>query len=311
MGYVTDMIPFEPSPFFFYAVKWPRRGDTHVNSIEYTRDIDSYSEPLVYHPISCSFFHDLARKDFWTSFVPVYGETGLALHVSQFAAASFPTVSAAGRKGRTMRSPPPHPAALSVDAKSIDSVVAHGIQTARIERQRRTIATLQATRSALADWRASYLNKKDNPDLNDQQQAKHDMVIEGSSSPGPGNPSHLSLPNPPTLTPAESPSVRAPATSASTPPPISVDDMSGSDSDFSYEGGDPNAPPARLEYIHRSLCNLRLVLNLDTMVLRVPKHQFLEYLNRELMRMKRVVVEEEEFTQYLRHMALERKMCYE
>jgi hypothetical protein len=88
------------------------------------------------------------------------------------------------------------------------------------------------------------------------------------------------------------------------------EDQSGNESDFSHESSPSNAAPERYEYIHRSLCNLRLVLALDSMHNRVPINLLLEYLNRELIRLRRNVVGPEEFEQYLRHIAIEKKICF-
>ena len=43
---------------------------------------------------------------------------------------------------------------------------------------------------------------------------------------------------------------------------------------------------------------------------RVPMNLLLEYLNRELIRLRRSVVGPEEFEQYLRHIAIEKKICF-
>lgn len=88
------------------------------------------------------------------------------------------------------------------------------------------------------------------------------------------------------------------------------DDQSGNESDFSHESTPSNVAPERYEYIHRSLCSLRLVLALDSMHNRVPINLLLEYLNRELMRLRRNVVGPEEFEKYLRHIAIEKKICF-
>lgn len=88
------------------------------------------------------------------------------------------------------------------------------------------------------------------------------------------------------------------------------DDQSGNESDFSHESSLSNVAPERYEYIHRSLCNLRLVIALDTMHNHVPINLLLEYLNRELIRLRRNVVGPEEFEQYLRHIAIEKKICF-
>lgn len=88
------------------------------------------------------------------------------------------------------------------------------------------------------------------------------------------------------------------------------DDQSGNESDFSHESSPSNVAPERYQYIHRSLCNLRLVIALDTMHNHVPINLLLEYLNRELIRLRRNVVGPDEFEQYLRHIAIEKKICF-
>ena len=88
------------------------------------------------------------------------------------------------------------------------------------------------------------------------------------------------------------------------------DDQSGNESDFSHESSPSNKAPERYEYIHSSLCNLRLILALDSMHNHVPINLLLEYLNRELIRLRRSVVGPEEFEEYLLHIALEKKMYF-
>jgi hypothetical protein len=308
MDYVTDMLPLEPTPFTYSANKWPRRNDVHFTTLKYARPLASYEIATAYYPISCRYFHDLARKDFWSSFVRVYGETGQALYLGQLATGSQYARDGAGKGKWKWQAPPPHAAAQPLNLGSKDSIIAHTIQTGRIQYQNRAIAALKATRGALSDWRAKYLSKKEKHDWYEQQRAREEMGVEGPP-PDPGN----SLPYPYTLAPQETDSPQVSPLSSLTiysPTRLDPEDQSGDESDFSHEAGLPNAPPERHEYIHTALCNLRLVLALDSMHNRVPINLLLEYLNRELIRLRRSVVGPEEFEQYLRHVALEKKICF-
>lgn len=118
---------------------------------------------------------------------------------------------------------------------------------------------------------------------------------------------HSRIPNHMRSDPADSPLSVLTAFSSDNPDP---DDQSGNESDVSHESFLSNAAPERYEYNHRSLCNMRLVLALDSMQNRVPINLLLEYLNRGLIRLRRNVVGPEEFEQYLRHIVFEKKICF-
>ncbi|OBT96295.1 hypothetical protein VE01_05806 [Pseudogymnoascus verrucosus] len=289
MNYIVDRVPIEPSPLSYFAHKWPRRDGDDINrtNIKYARPLESYEELKTYYPIPYHYFHDLARKDFWSSFVRVYGETGKALHLGQLASGA--QVYTVGTSQRWRWLPPPsHTPALPLNISSQDSIIAHTIQTRRIQNQNLAVTALTTTRGALSDWRAKFLSKKEKHEWYETQREREEMGLEGLP-PEPDSP--LSV-------------LTALSSDVSDP-----DDQSGNESNFSHESSPPNAAPERYEYIHRSLCNLRLVLALDTMHNRVPINLLLEYLNRELIRLRRNVVGPEEFEQYLRHIAIEKKIC--
>ncbi|OBT65198.1 hypothetical protein VE03_04725 [Pseudogymnoascus sp. 23342-1-I1] len=277
INYVVDRIPMQPSPLTYFAHQWPRRDGDDMNrtTIKYARPLASYETPKIYYPIPYHYFHDLARKDFWSSFVRVYGETGQALYLGQLASGA--QMSSIGASTRwKWQSPPPHAPALPLN-------------TRRIQNQNLAITALRTTRGALSDWRAKFLSKKEKHEWYETQREREEMGVEGL----PAEPdSPLSV-----LTTLDS--------DVSDP-----DDQSGNESDFSHKSSPSNAAPERYEYIHRSLCNLRLVLALDSMHNRVPINLLLEYLNRELMRLRRNVVGPEEFEQYLRHIVFEKKICF-
>lgn len=157
-------------------------------TIKYALPLESYEALKVYYPISYRYFHDLARKDFWSSFVRVYGETGQALYLGQLASGSqFYTVG--NENGRWKWLPPPlHAPALPLNTESQDSIIAHTIQTRRIQDQNLAITALRAARGALSDWRAKFLSKKEKHEWYETQREREEMGIEGLP-PEPGMPS--------------------------------------------------------------------------------------------------------------------------
>lgn len=181
MNYIVDRVPIEPSPLAYFAHQWPRRDgdDMNCTTIKYARPLASYEALKIYYPIPYHYFHDLARKDFWSSFVRVYGETGQALHLGQLASgAQLSTVRLSKRTWKWL-SPPPHAPALPLNVSSQDSIIAHTIQTRRIQNQNLAIAALRAARGALSDWRAKFLSKKEKHKWYETQREREEMGVEG------------------------------------------------------------------------------------------------------------------------------------
>lgn len=170
----------EPSPLTYFAHQWPRHDgdDIKRTTIKYARPLENYEELKTYYPIPYHYFHDLARKDFWSSFVRVYGETGQALHLGQLA--SGVQVSTVGTSQRWKWLPPPsHAPALPLNVSSQDSIIAHTIQTRRIQNQNLAITALTTTRGALSDWRAKFLSKKEKHEWYETQREREEMGVEG------------------------------------------------------------------------------------------------------------------------------------
>lgn len=182
----------EPSPLSYFAHKWPRRDGDDINrtNIKYARPLESYEELKTYYPIPYHYFHDLARKDFWSSFVRVYGETGKALHLGQLASGA--QVFTVGTSQRWRWLPPPsHTPALPLNISSQDGIIAHTIQTRRIQNQNLAVTALTTTRGALSDWRAKFLSKKEKHEWYETQREREEMGLEGLH-PEPGiYPMHL------------------------------------------------------------------------------------------------------------------------
>ncbi|KFY33705.1 hypothetical protein V494_07402 [Pseudogymnoascus sp. VKM F-4513 (FW-928)] len=229
MNYVVDRVPIIPSPLTYFAHKWPRRdgNDMGRTTIKYARPLASYEELNTYYPISYQYFHDIARKDFWSSFVRVYGETGQALYLGQLASGSQLSGSKKSRRWK-WQPPPPHAPALPLNVTSQDSIIAHTIQTRRIQGQNLAITALTTARGALSDWRAKFLSKREKYEWYETQREREEMGVEG-------------LPQEP-----DSPlsALTTIFSDASDP-----DDQSGNESDFSHESPPFDAAPERL-FVH-------------------------------------------------------------
>lgn len=189
MNYIVDRVPIKPSPLTYFAHQWPRRDGDDMNrtNIKYARPLSSYETLKTYYPIPYQYFHDLARKDFWSSFVRVYGETGQALYLGQLASGTQLSSVAASTRWK-WQSAPPHAPALPLNVSSQDSKIAHTIQTRRIQDQNLAITALRTTRGALSDWRAKFLSKKEKYEWYETQRTREEMGVEGLP-PEPGIPS--------------------------------------------------------------------------------------------------------------------------
>ncbi|KFY86445.1 hypothetical protein V500_07634 [Pseudogymnoascus sp. VKM F-4518 (FW-2643)] len=210
MNYIVERVPVEPFPLTYFAHQWPRHDGNDIGHI-------------LSHPIPL-----FARKDFWSSFVQVYGETGQALYLGQLASGS--QLSNIGMSNRRWKwqPPVPHAPALPLNINSQDSIIAHTIQTRRIQNQNLAMTALTTTRGALSDWRAKFLSKKEKHEWYETQREREQMGIDGLP-PEPDSP--LSV-------------LTAFSSDVSDP-----DDQSGNESDFSHESTPSNVAPERL-FIH-------------------------------------------------------------
>lgn len=181
MNYIVDRVPVEPFPLTYFAHQWPRHDGNDISrtTIKYARPLASYEAIKTYYSIPYHYFHDLARKHFWSSFVQVYGETGQALYLGQLASGS--QLSNVGMSNRRWKwqPPVPHAPALPLNINSQDSIIAHTIQTRRIQNQNLAMTALRTTRGALSDWRAKFLSKKEKHEWYETQREREEMGIEG------------------------------------------------------------------------------------------------------------------------------------
>lgn len=186
MNCIVDRVPLEPSPLAYFDHQWPRRdgNDIERTTIKYARPLAGYETLKTYYPIPYHDFHDLARKDFWSNFVRVYGETRQSLYLSQFASGS--QLSRVGISARwKWVSPPPHASALPLNVSSRDSIIAHTIHTRRIQDQNIAVRALTTARGALSDWRAKFLSKEEKHEWYETQREREEMGVgELPSEPG-------------------------------------------------------------------------------------------------------------------------------